>query len=62
MKIEADEMWTFVGKKAIKMLWLTLHTDSPQIIAFHVGNRGDESAPELWQKVPTAIKKCLPGL
>ena len=61
MKIEADEMWTFVGEKSNKKwLWLTLHTDSRQIITFHVGNRGDESARELWQKVPTAIKEiCL---
>jgi hypothetical protein len=61
MKVEADEMWTFVKEKTNKQwLWLALHTDSRQIIAFHVGNRGDESARELWQKVPKEIKEaCL---
>lgn len=54
-------MWTFVKEKTNKQwLWLARHTDSRQIIAFHVGNRGDESARKLWQNIPKEMKDvCL---
>jgi insertion element IS1 protein InsB len=61
MKVEVDEMWTFVKQKANKQwLWLAQHTASGQIIAFHVGSRGEESARQLWQNMPQGIKgSCL---
>ena len=61
MKVEVDEMWAFVKEKANKQwLWLAQHTASRQIIAFHVGSRGEESAQALWQKMPRQVKDaCL---
>src|SRR5215467_10050964 len=45
LEAEADEMWSFVEKKAHKQwIWLALDAKSRQIIAFHVGDRSRESA------------------
>jgi insertion element IS1 protein InsB len=40
LEAEADEMWSFVGKKANKQ-WLRVAMDATtrQVIAFHVGDR-----------------------
>ena len=41
---EADEMWSFVGKKANKQwIWMALDSETRQVIAFYVGDR---SRPE----------------
>ena len=48
-----DERWSFVGKKANpQWLWLALDVGSRQILAFHVGDRGQKSARQLWDKRP----------
>ncbi|MFO1352774.1 MAG: IS1 family transposase [Gammaproteobacteria bacterium] len=53
LAVEADEAWSFVGKKANpQWLWLTLDAQIRQVIAFHVGNRSRQSARKLWQKIP----------
>ena len=44
---QADEMWSFVGKKENKQwIWIALHAHTRQIIAFHVGSRGRDSAKD----------------
>jgi insertion element IS1 protein InsB len=53
LEAEADEMWSFVQKKANKQwIWLTMDTATRQIIAFHVGDRSRESAKALWASIP----------
>ena len=53
LEAEADEMWSFVQKKANKQwIWLAMDAKSRQIIAFHVGDRSRESAKSLWAKIP----------
>jgi insertion element IS1 protein InsB len=45
---EADELWSFVGKKVNKQwLWMAMDAKTRQVIAFHVGDRSRESAKEL---------------
>ena len=45
LEAEADEMWSFVQKKANKQwIWLAMDATTRQIIAFHVGDRSRESA------------------
>src|SRR3954463_11609461 len=45
LEAEADEICSFVGKKANKQwLWLALDVRSRQVLAFHVGDRSQESA------------------
>ena len=55
--LEADEVWSFVGKRENKRwIWLVLERRTRQIIAVHVGDRSQESAVAVWAKVPLPIK------
>ncbi len=51
-------MWSFVGCKDNKQwIWLAIDTNNRQVIAFYVGDRGDDSAQKLWERIPDAYKK-----
>jgi len=53
LESEADEMWSFVGKKENKQwVWVAMDVKTRQIIAFYVGDRSANSAKELWKKIP----------
>ncbi len=55
--LEADELWSFVGKKEEKRwVWLIMERRTRQIIAVHIGDRSQESADALWAKVPIEVK------
>jgi insertion element IS1 protein InsB len=57
LEAEADELWSFVGKKANpQWLWLALDAGSRQVLAFHVGDRSRESAQQLWNKLPAVYR------
>lgn len=56
--IQLDEMWTFVGNKHNKQwLWLALNPVNRQIIAFHVGGRGNVDAQLFYEKIPEIFKR-----
>jgi IS1 family transposase len=56
--LEADEMWTFVGKKANKQwIWLALERETRQIVGYWVGSRDEEGAWGLWYSIPKAIRE-----
>jgi insertion element IS1 protein InsB len=58
LEAEADEMWSFVKKKANKQwVWIALDATTRQIIAFHVGDRSRDSAQELWAKIPVVYRE-----
>jgi insertion element IS1 protein InsB len=58
LEAEADEMWSFVGKKANKQwLWIAMDVRTRQVIAFHVGDRSRESGAQLWAKVPEVYQR-----
>ena len=53
LEAEADEMWSFVEKKANKQwIWLAMDAKSRQISAFHVGDRSRGSTQALWVNIP----------
>jgi insertion element IS1 protein InsB len=53
--VEADELASFVQKKAHKQwVWIAMDATTRQIIAFHVGDRSHKSAEQLWAKIPPA--------
>jgi len=55
---EADELQSFVGKKANKQwLWLAIDTQTRQALAFHVGDRSQKSAYQLWNKLPPEYRR-----
>jgi insertion element IS1 protein InsB len=58
LEAEADEMWSFVKKKANKQwIWIAMDAKTRQIIAFHVGGRSRDSAKELWAKIPLVYRE-----
>jgi insertion element IS1 protein InsB len=58
LEAEADELWSFVGKKANKQwLWIAMDAQTRQVIAFHVGDRSRETAKELWAKIPLGYRE-----
>jgi len=53
LEVEADEMASFVQKKANKQwMWIAMEATTRQVIAFHVGDRSRRSAKRLWAKIP----------
>jgi insertion element IS1 protein InsB len=58
LEVEADEMASFVQKKANKQwIWIAMDAKSRQVIAFHVGDRSRRSAKRLWAKIPEAYRQ-----
>jgi insertion element IS1 protein InsB len=58
LEAEADEMWSFVKKKAHKQwIWIAMDAKTRQIIAFHVGNRSRDSAKQLWANIPIEYRE-----
>jgi insertion element IS1 protein InsB len=58
MEAEADEMWSFVHKKANKQwIWIAMDAKTRQIIAFHVGDRSRDGAKELWAALPEIYRE-----
>ena len=58
LEVEADEMASFVPKKANKSwIWIAMDATSRQVIAFHAGDRSRRSAKRLWAKIPEAYRQ-----
>jgi insertion element IS1 protein InsB len=58
LAVEADEMASFVQKKANKQwIWLAMDAKTRQVMAFHVGDRSRKSAKRLWAKIPRAYRQ-----
>ena len=52
LEAEADEIWSFVQKKAHKpWIWMAMDAKTRQIMAFHVGDRSRDSAKQLWANI-----------
>ena len=51
-------MWSFVGcKQAEAWIWIVFEPDTRQVIAFHIGSRGKDSARALWKKIPCSMRR-----
>jgi insertion element IS1 protein InsB len=58
LETEADEMWSFVGRKVNKQwIWMALDTETKQVIAFYVGDRSRRSARKLWRRIPAVYRE-----
>jgi insertion element IS1 protein InsB len=58
LEAEADEMCGFVGKRANTLwIWPAMEARTRQVIAFHVGDRGRNSAERLWTSIPAAYRE-----
>jgi insertion element IS1 protein InsB len=58
LEAEADELWSFVQKKANRpWIWIAMDAKTRQVIAFHVGDRSRDSANGLWAKIPLVYRE-----
>jgi IS1 family transposase/transposase-like protein len=58
LEAEADEMWSFVKKKAQKQwIWIAMDAKTRQVMAFHVGDRSRDSAKQLWANIPIEYRE-----
>jgi insertion element IS1 protein InsB len=58
LEAEADEMWSFVGKRAnTQWLWIAMDAKTRQVIAFHVGDRSRKSGEQLWATIPAVYQQ-----
>ena len=54
--LQADEMWSFVGCKAAKRwIWIVFDPIHRVVVAYHIGDRSDQSARALYQENPQAV-------
>ena len=57
--LQADEMWSFVGKKEKKRwIWVVYDPVHRLVITYHIGGRGKKAAKKLWEKIPPELRKC----
>ena len=56
--LEVDELWGFVGRRRLGVvwLWLALCRRTRQIVAYALGARNDATARLLWQRIPAAYR------
>ena len=55
--LEADEMWSFVGKrKCTWWIWVALDAETRQVVAMMAGDRTDFTARCLWESVPAEYR------
>ena len=57
-ELELDEMWTFVISKIHDFwLWFAICKRTRQVVAYHIGKRGNIDCLEFWCKIPIEYKK-----
>ena len=57
LEAEADEMWSFVQKKAhTQWLWIAMEAIARQSIALHVGERSRAGGKALWTNSPQVYR------
>lgn len=57
--MQCDELWSFVGQRDNKVwVWLAMDQETKEIVAMHVGDRSEESAHALWDKLPPLYRQC----
>src|SRR5882724_3182638 len=58
LEAELDELWSFVGKKANRQwVWIAMDATTRRVIAFHVGDRSQASAEQLWANLPAVYRE-----
>jgi len=57
--LQADELWSFVGKKVKKRwIWVAYDPVHRLVIAHHIGGRGKKAAKKFWKKIPMILRSC----
>ena len=63
LRIQCDELWSFVGKKSHQQwIWLALDEETREIVGYYVGARSETGARGLWNSLPAVYRqyaKCF---
>jgi IS1 family transposase len=58
LQVEADELWSFVQKKANPhWVWIAMEKQTRRIIAFRIGDRSRDSARQLSASIPAVYRE-----
>ncbi len=58
--LELDELWSFVYEKRRKRwIWLALCRRTRQVVAYAIGNRGEQTCRKLWERIPESYREGL---
>ncbi len=59
LRIECDEVWSFVGHKGNKVwIWLAIDRATGEIVGVYIGNRDKEGTQGLWNSLPAVYRQC----
>ena len=59
LKIQCDELWSFVDNKNNKQwVWLVLDEETREIVGVYIGSRNEEGARGLWNSLPGIYRQC----
>jgi insertion element IS1 protein InsB len=57
--IQADELWSFVGKKTKKRwIWVAYDPVHRLVVAHFIGGRGKKAAKKFWERIPPELRDC----
>ena len=60
MRIEVDELWSFVGgKQQVWWVWVALDSRTRQVVAMVVGERDEYTARCLWEALPAEAREVV---
>ena len=58
--IQADELWSFVQKKANKRwIWVAYDPVHRLVITYYIGKRSKKAAKKFWNKIPKELQQCF---
>lgn len=58
--LELDELWSFVYEKRRKRwICLALCRRTRQVVAYAIGDRGEETCRKLWERIPKSYREGL---
>ena len=58
--LELDELWSFVlCKERVRWIWLALCRRTRQVVSYAIGDRSEETARLLWERIPAAYRRGI---
>jgi insertion element IS1 protein InsB len=58
--LELDELWSYgLCKERVSWIWLALSRRTRQVVAYAIGDRSEQTARRLWERIPAATQKSL---
>jgi transposase-like protein len=63
LRLQCDEMWSFVGSKGNKQwIWLAIDALTKEIVGVYIGSRDELGAKKLWNSLPPVYRQCARSL